>query len=45
MEKIIEKRINENKNIFNDEELLQMKNNYSILIKVYILGLLDGKNC
>lgn len=44
MEKLIIERIEENKNNFTDEELLQIKNNYSILIKIYILGLLDGNN-
>ena len=44
MEELIIKRIEENKNIFTHEELLQIKNNYSILIKVYVLGLIDGKN-
>lgn len=44
MEKLIEKRIEENKNIFSKQELLQIRNNYSILIKIYVLGLLDGNN-
>lgn len=44
MEKLIVERIERNKNNFTNEELLQMKNNYSILIKVYILGLLDRNN-
>lgn len=41
MEELFVERIKENKNLFTDEELLQIKNNYSILIKVYLLGLLD----
>ena len=45
MENLILERIEKNKNIFNERELLQIEGNYSILIKVYILGLLDGKNC
>ena len=45
MENLIVERIEENKNIFSEEELLQIKNNCSILVKVYVLGLLDSKNC
>mgnify|MGYP004455364291 FL=1 len=44
MEKLVVERIENNKNIFTDEELLQIEGNYSILIKVYILGLLDNEN-
>lgn len=44
MEKLVVERIKNNKNIFTDEELLQIEGNYSILIKVYILGLLDNEN-
>ena len=44
MEKIIVERIEKNKSVFTEEELLQIKNNYGILIKVYVLGLIDGKN-
>lgn len=44
MEKLVVERIEKNKNIFTNEELLQIKSNYSILIKVYILGLLDNEN-
>lgn len=41
MEKLIKERIEANKNLFTERELLQIKNNYSILIKIYLLGLLD----
>lgn len=41
MEKLIIERIEANKKLFTDKELLQIKNNYSILIKIYLLGLLD----
>ncbi len=44
MENLVVERIKNNKNIFTDEELLQIEGNYSILIKVYILGLLDNEN-
>lgn len=44
MKKLVVERIEENKNIFSEKELLQIKDNYSILIKIYILGLLDGNN-
>lgn len=44
MEKLIVERIENNKNIFTKEELLQIESNYSILIKVYVLGLLDNEN-
>lgn len=42
MEQLVKNRIEENKNIFSEEELLKIKNNYSIIYKVYILGLIDG---
>lgn len=41
MEKLIKERIEENKSLFTDDELLQIKKDYSILIKIYLLGLLD----
>lgn len=41
MEKLIKERIEANKNLFTEQELLQIKNDYSILIKIYLLGLLD----
>lgn len=43
MENLIVERIEKNKNIFTEEELLKIKSNYDILVKVYILGLIDGQ--
>lgn len=43
MEKFIMQRIEENKNLFNEEEILQIKENYTIIKKIYFLGIYDGK--
>lgn len=44
LEELVKERIEENKSIFCEEELLKINANYSILIKVYTLALLDSKN-
>ena len=44
MSEFIAERIIANKNIFSEEELLQLRNINSIIIKIYLLGLLDGEN-
>ncbi len=36
------RRIKENTNLFSDEELLIIKNNKTLIEKVYILGFLDN---
>ena len=43
MEKFIRQRIKENKNLFNEDEILQIEKNYTIMKKIYILGISDGK--
>ena len=42
LEKVIEKRISENIKIFSKEELEMLKNNKNILLKIYLLGMLDS---
>jgi len=41
MEKEILERIEENKNIFSYEELLQIRKNYDLISKIYLLALID----
>lgn len=38
----LEKRISENIKIFSKEELEMLKNNKNILLKIYLLGMLDS---
>ena len=42
LEKVIEKRISKNIKIFSKEELEMLKNNKNILLKIYLLGMLDS---
>ena len=39
---IVKERIEENKELFTDEELKIVKDNAKIIIKIYIISLLDG---
>lgn len=43
IEKIVEERIEENQKLFNEEELKIIKNNVNIIKKVYLIGLLNGR--
>ncbi len=40
-----EKRIEENKTLFTKGEITCMKENHKCIKKVYLLGLIDGKDC
>lgn len=42
MEKVIEERINNNKNIFTEKDLQIIKNNDILMQKIYLLGALDN---
>lgn len=44
MEKEILERIKENKNMFSYEELLQIRKNYDLISKIYLLALVDMKH-
>lgn len=43
MEKLFVERIEQNNNIFTEEELTFIKSNVNIIQKIYLLGLLDGE--
>ena len=43
MENLIKQRIEENKKIFNEEELTFFYKNVNIIYKIYLLGLIDAK--
>lgn len=38
---IVKERIEENKELFTEEEFGILKNNFNIVTKIYLLGLLD----
>lgn len=42
LEEFLEKRIKENIKMFSREELEILKNNKNILLKIYLLGMLDS---
>ena len=43
MEEWIEKRIEENEKLFSEEELKITKNNFSLIKKMYLIGLINGR--
>ena len=43
LEEIIKERIEENKNLFSKQELEVAKNNISLIKKMYLLGMINGK--
>lgn len=44
VEEIVKERVKENEELFTMEELKFIKDNSKILKKVYLLGLVNGKN-
>ena len=44
IEDLIKERIEENKKLFNSKELNFIANNINIIKKVYLIGLINGKN-
>lgn len=42
-DEIIEERIKENKELFKEEELKCMANNFDLVKKIYLLGLINGR--
>ena len=44
LKKFLEKRIEENKNLFSHEELEIIKQNPNLIKKIYILGIKDTEN-
>lgn len=44
MDKIFEERINENRKLFNEKDMLIINNNKDIMKKIYLLGLINGKD-
>lgn len=44
IEEIVKKRIEENQELFSKKEIEIINNNPVIIKKIYLLGLLDGKN-
>lgn len=43
LEEIIEEIILENEELFNKEELLMINSNLKVIKKIYLLGLINGK--
>lgn len=43
IEKIVERRLKDNINLFNSEEINIIKNNKNLMEKIYLLGILDYK--
>ena len=43
LEEIIDEIILENEEIFNKEELLMINSNLKVIKKIYLLGLINGK--
>lgn len=44
VEKILKERIKENEELFNKEEIALLNNNIRIIKKIYLLGLINGRN-
>lgn len=44
MEKIFIERIEENKGLFTKKELETILNNFDLMSKIYILGIVNGKD-
>ncbi len=42
IEEIVKERIRENEKIFDIEELKLINNNFNVVIKIYLLGILDN---
>lgn len=43
VEEIVKERITNNLKIFNEKELQVIKNNVNIVMKIYLLGIIDTK--
>lgn len=43
IEEILKERIEENKKLFNKKELKTINNNFNIIKKIYILGLINAR--
>lgn len=41
---ILKERIKENKNLFSEEELTLLNNNVKFIKKIYLLGVVNGRN-
>ena len=44
MEKLVLERIEENKKLFSKEEFEKINNNYCLIEKIYLIGLIDGQS-
>lgn len=44
IEEILKERIKENENLFNEEEIVLLNNNIKSIKKIYLLGLINGRN-
>lgn len=44
LEEIVKERVKENEKLFTEEELKFIKDNGKLIKKIYLLGLINGKN-
>ena len=44
IEKILKERIEENEELFNKKELSLLNNNIKTIKKIYLMGLINGRN-
>lgn len=43
IDEVLEEIIKDNEGLFNDEELMVIKNNFYLIRKIYLIGLLNSK--
>lgn len=44
IEKIFEERVEENRKLFTEKDMLTINNNKDIMKKIYLLGLMNGRD-
>lgn len=44
IEEVLKERIEENEELFNKKELSLLNNNIKIIKKIYLMGLINGRN-
>lgn len=43
IEEILKERIKENENLFNEEQIITINKNLNVFSKIYLLGLINGR--
>lgn len=44
VEQIVKERIKENENLFSNKELIIINDNFNVIKKIYLIGIINGKN-